>query len=134
MPTAAIWRLAFKLFNFLHVSYTITICVFSVPPLPPPPMPSADDFFLGFPAPPREPEPPKYLLMDGILVTQQAKKLIERNMMEAPKIKRNRRWGKKPEGWDDKLHQKGEIEKKQGSTLAACFYFCKAYFFAEFYV
>ena len=28
-------------------------------------------------------------------------------MMEAPKIKRNRRWGKKPDGWDEK---KGEIE------------------------
>ena len=35
--------------------------------------------------------------------------------MEAPKIKRTRRWGKKPEGWDDK---RGEIEKKMEEIMA----------------
>ena len=68
-----------------------------------------EDFFLpNFPPPfIREPEPPKYYMMDGIWITQQAKKNLEKTMMEAPKIKRNRRWGKKPDGWDEK---KGEIE------------------------
>ena len=35
--------------------------------------------------------------------------------MEAPKIKRNRRWGKKPEGWDEK---RGEIERKMEELMA----------------
>ena len=35
--------------------------------------------------------------------------------MEAPKIKRNRRWGKKPEGWDDK---RGEIARKVEEIMA----------------
>ena len=35
--------------------------------------------------------------------------------MEAPKIKRHRRWGKKPEGWDDK---RGEIDRKVEEIMA----------------
>jgi hypothetical protein len=101
-----------KIFNLLMAKVICQIYVFTVPPLPPPPTPVYDDFALAFPfpAPPvREPEPPRYYLFDGVHITQHAKRQIEKTMMEAPKIKRNRRWSKKPEGWNEK---KEEIEKK----------------------
>lgn len=85
--------------------------IFPVPPLPPTPV--IEEFpSISFPFPVptvREPEPPRYYLFDGVHVTQNAKRQIEKTMMEAPKIKRNRRWSKKPAGWDEKQE---EIVKK----------------------
>ena len=54
-------------------------------------------------------------MVDGVLLSTAGRSLIESIRMEAPKIKRHRRWGKKPEGWDDK---RGEIEKKMEEIMA----------------
>ena len=67
------------------------------------------------PPPPKDLEPPRFYMVDGILLSTSGRNLIESIRMEAPKIKRTRRWGKKPEGWDDK---RGEIEKKMEEIMA----------------
>lgn len=80
----------------------------------------AKDFQLPFNFPPphvREPEPPKYYLCDGVMVTQHAKRQIEKIVVEPPKIRRTRRWSKKPEGWDEEREEEQKIERKMQEIM-----------------
>ncbi|XP_052804919.1 histone-lysine N-methyltransferase 2D-like isoform X3 [Mya arenaria] len=86
-----------------------------LPPEVPAPVSARAEISLPFnflPPPIREPEPTKFYLIDGVLVSQQAKRQIEKILVEPPKVRRKRRWSKKPDNWDETQEETLQLEKK----------------------
>ncbi|XP_052230616.1 uncharacterized protein LOC127844448 isoform X3 [Dreissena polymorpha] len=82
-------------------------------PLPPEIATPVSNIPFTFPPPPvKEPEPVKYYLCDGVLISKQAKSQIDKIIIEPPKIRRTRRWSKRPENYDETLEEKMMLEAK----------------------
>ena len=86
-----------------------------MPPEPQAPLSARADMNIPFSflqPPLREPESVKYYQVDGVFMSQQAKRAIEKIVVEPPKVRRKRRWSKKPENWDATQEETLQLQKK----------------------
>lgn len=51
------------------------------------------------------------------MVSQYAKRQLDKIVMEAPKVRRRRRWSKKPEDWDEEREEEHKIELKMQEII-----------------
>ena len=98
------------------ITWVIDSCLFTISV--PPELTPTKEIQMPFPPPVQAaPEPPKFYLCDGIMVSQFAKRHLEKIALEPPKVRRRRRWSKKPEDWDEMREEEHKIERKMQEIM-----------------